>query len=80
MCITVPVKVLSIKDNMATVDMGDGRTTLVDISIVDAKVGDYLVTNTNFAIRIVDEEEALETLKLWEIFKQKEEGALPQKG
>lgn len=65
MCVAKPVKIITIKNNLATVDLGDSNTTIVDISLLDANVGDYLIVNTGFGIRIVDEEEAQETIELW---------------
>lgn len=33
--------------------------------VPDAKIGDYVLLHTGFAIQILDEHEALETLKLF---------------
>lgn len=64
MCLAIPAKVLEIEDRTAVVDMG-GVNTPVDISLVqDVKTGDYLIIHAGFAIQVLDEEEALETLEL----------------
>jgi hydrogenase expression/formation protein HypC len=34
--------------------------------IQDLKVGDYVIVHTGFAIEKLEEEDALETLRLWE--------------
>jgi len=34
--------------------------------LVDAKVGDYVLVHAGYAIQVLDEKEAKETLKLWE--------------
>ncbi|MHA2089778.1 MAG: HypC/HybG/HupF family hydrogenase formation chaperone [Candidatus Kariarchaeaceae archaeon] len=65
MCIAIPNKILKITENMAQVEFGDGEVTDVDISLVDVKVGDYILVQNGFAIEMLTEEEALETLKLW---------------
>ncbi|MEM0448524.1 MAG: HypC/HybG/HupF family hydrogenase formation chaperone [Methanomassiliicoccales archaeon] len=65
MCLAVPGKVVSINGQNASVDFG-GVIREANISLVDTKVGDYVVVHAGFAIQVVDEEEALETLKLWE--------------
>ena len=65
MCIAIPVRIIKIKDHIATVDIGDSNTTKVDVSLVEAKHGDYLIVNTGFGIRVVDEKEAHETIKIW---------------
>jgi hydrogenase expression/formation protein HypC len=65
MCIAIPNKILKITENMAQVEFGDGEVTDVDISLVDVKVGDYILVQNGFAIEMLTEEEALETLQLW---------------
>ena len=64
MCLAIPAKVLEIEGRTAVVDMG-GVNTPVDISLVqDVKTGDYLIIHAGFAIQVLDEEEAVETLEL----------------
>ncbi|MBN2013614.1 MAG: HypC/HybG/HupF family hydrogenase formation chaperone [Candidatus Altiarchaeota archaeon] len=64
MCLAIPGRILDIKDNEASVDFG-GVKRPVRIDLVDAKVGDYVIVHTGYAIEVLDEEEALESLKLW---------------
>jgi len=66
MCLAVPAKVLAKKGSFAKVDFGEGTTREVDISLVDVKVGEYVIVHAGFAIEVMDETEAKETLKLWE--------------
>jgi hydrogenase expression/formation protein HypC len=35
------------------------------VTLVDAKVGDYVLVHAGYAIHKMDEKEALETLSLW---------------
>jgi hydrogenase expression/formation protein HypC len=49
----------------AQVDFG-GVSKEANVSLVEAKVGDYVIVHAGFAIQIVDEEEAKETIQLWE--------------
>jgi len=65
MCLAIPAKVLKIKDGVATVDFGGRVTREVNIMLVEAKVGDYVLVHAGYAIQVLDEKEALETLKLW---------------
>lgn len=37
-----------------------------DISLVDAKKGDYVIVHAGFAIQVIDEKEAKETIKIFE--------------
>ncbi len=67
MCIAVPGKVTVIDDlNMATVDLGG--TIKVDSAdlVPEVAVGDYVLVHAGFIINVLDEEDALETLKLFE--------------
>ena len=65
MCLAVPGKIVSIQGSIAVVDFG-GVQRETNISLVEAKVGDYVIVHAGFAIQIVDEEDAKETIKLWE--------------
>jgi hydrogenase expression/formation protein HypC len=74
MCLAVPVKVVSVKGNQAEVDIG-GVGRKVDISMTpEAKVGDYVLLHTGYAINILDEAEAQETLSLLERMVEADEG------
>jgi hydrogenase expression/formation protein HypC len=64
MCLAVPAKVLEIDGIVGKVDFG-GSARNVDLSLVDAKVGDYVIVHAGFAIQVLDEKEALETLDIW---------------
>lgn len=74
MCLAMPAKVLSIKGDEAEVDFG-GAIRKTNVSMVDAKVGDYVIIHAGFAIQKVDEDEARETLQLWNEFLDASEGA-----
>jgi hydrogenase expression/formation protein HypC len=65
MCLAVPGKVLTIEGNIATVDFGGGAIRKVDITLVDVEVGQYVLVHTGYAIQVMDENEAQETLNLW---------------
>lgn len=64
MCLAIPALVKSIDGYQAEVDI-DGVTRQVSIQLTpDAKVGDYILLHTGYAIHIIDEDEAKETLEL----------------
>jgi hydrogenase expression/formation protein HypC len=65
MCLAVPGRIVSIEGKDAQVDFG-GVMRVTNISMVEASVGDYVIIHAGFAIQMVDEEEAKETIKLWE--------------
>lgn len=64
MCLAIPGKVVSINGDSADIDFG-GVIKQTNVSMVEAKVGDWVVIHAGFAIEIMDDEEAEETLKLW---------------
>jgi hydrogenase expression/formation protein HypC len=65
MCLAIPAKVLELDDKTAKVDFGDGTLREVNVALVDAHVGGYVIVHAGFAIEVLNEEEAEETLKLW---------------
>ena len=65
MCLAVPAKVLERKGDKAKVDFGDGTVREVNVALVDASEGKYVIVHAGFAIEVVDEVEAKETLNLW---------------
>jgi len=65
MCLAIPAKIVNIDGDGARVDFGEGVLREVNVMLVDAKVGDYVLVHAGYAIQILSEEEALETLRLW---------------
>ena len=72
MCLAIPGKVISIEGKIAEVDFG-GVIRKVNLSMVEVSVGEWVIVHAGFAIQTMDEEEALETLKLWEELLAREE-------
>jgi hydrogenase expression/formation protein HypC len=66
MCLAVPVKVVSIEGNEADVEIGGVKRRVSIILTPEAKVGDYVLLHTGYAINVIDEAEAQETLKILE--------------
>lgn len=52
-------------ENKAQVDFGEAVLREVDLTLVNAKVGDYVLVHAGYAIEVLDEKEAKETLDLW---------------
>jgi hydrogenase expression/formation protein HypC len=65
MCLAIPGKIVSISGHNAMIDFG-GVQREANVTLIEPKVGDYVVVHAGFAIQVVDEEEARETIKLWE--------------
>ena len=65
MCLAIPAKVMTLNGDKAQVDFGQGVLRDVNISLVTVKVGQYVLVHAGYAIQVLEEEEALETLSLW---------------
>ena len=65
MCLAIPAKVVSVRQEKARVDFGEGVLREVNVTLVKAKVGDYVLVHAGYAIQILDEKEAQETIRLW---------------
>jgi len=66
MCLAIPALIKSIEDKEADVEIG-GITRRISLWLTpEAKVGDYVLLHTGYAISVLDQEEAEETLKLFE--------------
>ena len=65
MCLAIPMKITEVKDDgMATVSvMGTVRDVALDLT-PQAQVDDYVLVHAGFAIEIVDQQYAEETLDL----------------
>lgn len=64
MCLAVPMQVLERRDDLATVEL-DGVQREVSLMLQpEARVGDFVLVHAGYAIGIVDEGEARETLAL----------------
>ncbi len=64
MCLAIPAKVLSVDGPAARVLIGDTEYNASLLLIDDVKEGDYIMLHAGFAIQKVDEEEAIETMRL----------------
>jgi hydrogenase expression/formation protein HypC len=70
MCLAVPGKVTEIFEDkgikMGRIDFSGNRQQACLSCLPDVKIGDYVIVHAGFALNILDEEEALETLELFE--------------
>jgi hydrogenase expression/formation protein HypC len=66
MCLAVPVKIVSIDGDEAETEIAGVRRRVSIVLTPEAKVGDYVLLHTGYAIGVIDKAEAEETLKLLE--------------
>jgi hydrogenase expression/formation protein HypC len=66
MCWAIPLRLTRVDGEVGKVELGGGERQ-VGLQLLDeARPGDYVLVHAGFAIQKLDEEEARETLRLWE--------------
>lgn len=66
MCLAVPARVIEIDGDQAEVEIGGIIRTASLALCPPVRVGEYVLLHAGFAIQVVNEEEAQETLRLLE--------------
>lgn len=64
MCLAIPGKIQSIDGYLAEVEVSGVSRTISLMLTPEAEVGNYVYVHTGFAISVVDEAEALESLRI----------------
>jgi hydrogenase expression/formation protein HypC len=66
-CLAIPGKIIELdkKKQNATVDYGSGTKRNANVSLVNVKIGDYVLVHAGFAIQVLEKKEAQETLALF---------------
>ena len=65
MCLAVPLRIEALEGETATVELGGVRCQVSLVLTPEAQVGDYVIVHTGFALSVLDEDEAQETLELF---------------
>ena len=69
MCLAIPAKVEVIENGVAQCRVGEGETFVTaSLMLLDEEVtfGDYVIIHAGFAIRRMDRDDAMETIKLFQ--------------
>ena len=66
MCLAIPAKVVEVQGKVAKVYFGQGIVRDVNVMLVEARVGEYVLVHAGYAIQVIDRKAAEETLRLWE--------------
>lgn len=70
MCVAVPGKVISIDKGLGKVDfLGAIREISVEL-IEEVSIGDYIIAHAGYAVERIKDEDAVETIKLFEELKE----------
>jgi hydrogenase expression/formation protein HypC len=69
MCLAIPGKLIGVTEEnglkMGTVDVNGTKTRACLEYVPDIVPGQYTIVHAGFALKIIDEAEAAESLKLW---------------
>ncbi len=66
MCLAIPAKVIDLKGDIAKFDFGSRVLRDVNVMLVNAVVGEYVLVHAGYAIQVINRKAAQETLQLWE--------------
>ncbi len=66
MCIAAPAQIIEINDNVAVVDFGGVRQSAKLDLVEDVEVGRYVLVHSGYAIEVLSDQEAKESLEAWE--------------
>ena len=65
MCLAVPSQVKAIEGQYAKVEIGGVSRNVCILLTPEVEVGDYILVHTGYSIGVIDEDEAQETIKLF---------------
>lgn len=66
MCIAAPAQIMEINDNVAIVDFGGVRQQAKLDLVEDVEVGKYVLVHSGYAIEVLSEQAAKESLEAWD--------------
>ncbi|MEC9486068.1 MAG: HypC/HybG/HupF family hydrogenase formation chaperone [Prosthecochloris sp.] len=70
MCLAIPGKLIEVSDEnglkMGVVDINGSATKACLEYVPDITIGQYTIVHAGFALKIIDEEEAAVSLRLWD--------------
>jgi hydrogenase expression/formation protein HypC len=64
MCLAIPARVVQIDEGLGLVELGGVVREASFMLLPDVQVGDYVLLHAGYALQVVDEAEAEETLRL----------------
>jgi len=65
MCLAIPGKILNIDGNSALIDFDGIKQKVIIALIQDPKVGKFVIVHAGYAIEMMDEKDALESIEQW---------------
>ena len=71
MCLALPGEIIKFVDASNALVKFGGSEIQINLSFVeDAKVGDYIIAHSGFALSLLDVEEAEKTLSVWREYEE----------
>jgi hydrogenase expression/formation protein HypC len=64
MCLAIPMRLISKNDAGAVAEIGGVQRSISLMLLPEAGIGDYVIVHAGFAIQILNEDEAQNTLEL----------------
>jgi hydrogenase expression/formation protein HypC len=64
MCLAIPTRLIDKNGDEGVVEIGGVKKKISLALVPEAKVGDFVILHVGFAIQVMDENEAMETLEL----------------
>lgn len=64
MCLAIPSKIVEINGDMAVIDVDGVRRECSLLMLEDPRIGAYVIVHAGFALHTIDEDAAMESLKL----------------
>ena len=65
MCLAIPGKILKIDGNSALIDFDGIKQNVIIALIQDPEVGKFVIVHAGYAIEMMDEKDALESIEQW---------------
>ena len=65
MCLAIPAQIVEKKGEKGFVNLGGSKKEIMFTFTPEAKEGDWVLIHTGFALNVISEEDASETLKLF---------------
>ncbi len=63
MCLAIPMRIESIDGTNANVSAAGARLSINTMLVENLKIGNYVLVHAGFAIRVIDESEAMKTIE-----------------
>lgn len=64
MCLAIPSLIVDITGDTAVIDVDGVRRECSLLMLESPKIGDYVIVHAGFALHVIDEEAAMESLRL----------------